>query len=510
MTVRMLQRRGTAAQWNGVGGTVVLQSGEVGVNTTDNSFKIGDGSSVWTDLEYHYPDNLNELKYLQLAGGNSVTGNQVITGNVDINGLLKVTLDVDLDSDLAVAGSLSALDITTGAISSEEINVNGNKIVGLANPESNTDAVNKSYVDNAIAGLAWKEAAHLFANSNVSLTGTTGTLVIDGHAPLVAADNNVYRIILNAQSTATQNGIYVYTDNGTSYQLVRSADALTADQLHGASIYVQEGTAYGTSSWVQSNYNADTFDELVWVQFSGAALINDGAGLLKSGNTLSVIGTENRITVTPDNVDIASNYVGQTSIITVGNIETGTWSANTIAINKGGTGATTASNARSNLGLTSIATANFGTTAGTVAEGDHNHDNRYYTETETDNLLSAKATTGSSSNVSFGIVTANNYNVPVSAEASNTIALNFSGGTGLHTRTANGDITITALNYTAGATKTLFITSDSSSRSLTFPSSWIWVGSKPTSIAASKTGVLTVTSLGTAEANAVASWVAQV
>ena len=34
-------------------------------------------------------------------------------------------------------------------------------------------------------------------------------------------------------------------------------------------------------------------------------------------------------------------YVGQTSITTLGTISTGTWNATTIAVNKGGTGATT-------------------------------------------------------------------------------------------------------------------------------------------------------------------------
>ena len=40
-------------------------------------------------------------------------------------------------------------------------------------------------------------------------------------------------------------------------------------------------------------------------------------------------------------MDIASTYVGQTSINTLGTIGTGTWNATTIAVNKGGTGATT-------------------------------------------------------------------------------------------------------------------------------------------------------------------------
>lgn len=504
MTVRMLQRRGTASQWNSVGGTVVLQPGEVGVNTTDNSFKIGDGESVWTDLEYHYPDDINELKYVQLAGGNTIQDAQVFSGTVDINGLLSITADIDIDADLTISGVLS----------SRQINVNNNKIVGLADPVSNTDAVNKGYVDNAIAGLAWKEAVHLIAHgtgNNVALTGNTNTLVIDGHPALVQADSGIYRILLTAQTTASENGIYVYNDNGTTYTLTRSSDADSPAELTGSSVYVQEGTAYGTSSWVQSNYNIDSFDDQVWVQFSGAALINDGAGLLKNGNTLSVIGTADRITVTPDNVDIASNYVGQTSITTLGTITSGQWNAEKISIEKGGTGATTAADARTNLGLTSVATASYGTTSGTVAEGNHTHNDIYYTKILTDEILSGYVHTASSSTIS-GTLTANNYNIPVSAETSNTIDMNFSAGTGLHTRTVSGNIVITGSQYAAGTIKTLIIRNTDVSpveRTLTFPSGWVFLGTKPASIPANKVGVLTVTCTGSVEGTCVAGWAVQ-
>jgi hypothetical protein len=77
-----------------------------------------------------------------------------------------------------------------------------------------------------------------------------------------------------------------------------------------------------------------------------------GTGLTKDGNTLDVVGTADRITVNADSVDIASTYAGQTSIDTVGTLTTGTWEADTVAVEYGGTGATTAAGARTNLGAT--------------------------------------------------------------------------------------------------------------------------------------------------------------
>jgi hypothetical protein len=239
-----------------------------------------------------------------------------------------------------------------------DVSLNSHKITNLAAPTTGTDAANKQYVDDAVAGLTWKASVNLLAHTNVPLTGSTETLVIDGHAALDQTDSGLYRLLLVGQSTASQNGIYLYTDNGTAYTLTRPTDADTPAELIGASVFVTEGTAYGTSSWVQSNHYLSSFSNQVWVQFNGAAQITAGDGLTKDGNTLAVGGTTDRITVGVDSVDIASTYVGQTSITTVGTVTTGTWDATTIAITAGGTGAENAADARTNLGATTKYTVN--------------------------------------------------------------------------------------------------------------------------------------------------------
>ena len=63
-----------------------------------------------------------------------------------------------------------------------------------------------------------------------------------------------------------------------------------------------------------------------------------GAGLTLTSGVLDIGGTSNRITINSDSIDIASTYVGQTSITTLGTITTGTWNGSTIAANRGGTG----------------------------------------------------------------------------------------------------------------------------------------------------------------------------
>ena len=286
---------------------------------------------------------------------------EVQVDNININGNTIGATDTNGNINLAPTG--------TGVV-----DVTDSRIVGVATPVNPTDAANKAYVDNAVTGLSFKQAANLMSNVNVALTGSTATLVIDGHSALTQAHGDGYRILLTGQTTGSENGLYLYSDNGTTYTLARTADADAYAELVGASVYIMEGVTYGKTGWVQTNHYLSSFSGQVWTQFSGAGAYVAGAGLTLTGTTfdvgagngisvtdnavsiadsvagngltftagvINVVGTANRISVTADAIDIASTYAGQASITTLGTITTGTWSANTIAATKGGTGLTT-------------------------------------------------------------------------------------------------------------------------------------------------------------------------
>lgn len=286
---------------------------------------------------------------------------EVQVDNININGNTIGATDTNGNINLAPTG--------TGVV-----DVTDSRIVGVATPVNPADAANKAYVDNAVTGLSFKQAANLMSNVNVALTGSTATLVIDGHSALTQAHGDGYRILLTGQTTGSENGLYLYSDNGTTYTLARTADADAYAELVGASVYIMEGVTYGKTGWVQTNHYLSSFSGQVWTQFSGAGAYVAGAGLTLTGTTfdvgagngisvtdnavsiadsvagngltftagvINVVGTANRISVTADAIDIASTYAGQASITTLGTITTGTWSANTIAATKGGTGLTT-------------------------------------------------------------------------------------------------------------------------------------------------------------------------
>lgn len=75
----------------------------------------------------------------------------------------------------------------------------------------------------------------------------------------------------------------------------------------------------------------------------------------------------------------------------------------------------------------------------------------------------------------------------------------------------DGNITFGAQRHAPGKSIAVRIRnlSGTLSRSMVFPNSWIFLGTKPTSVAPSRTGVLSITSFGTSDGDVIAVWAAQ-
>ena len=301
-----------------------------------------------------------------VAGYDGVTAGVISGGThalsltiTEDNGQITVTPNL---ADTSNAGLLSntfwqmLTDATDAATASKLAKRDGNGNISVATPTADGHATTKAYVDAARSGLDVKQSVRLASVAPVAIaTALEAGDVIDG-VTLVAGD----RVLLKDQSTASENGIYVAVASGAGVAS-RATDADTsAEVTTGMFTFVSEGTVNADNGFVLTTNDAITLGTtgLTFVQFSGAGQITAGAGLTKSGNTLDVVGTAARITVNADSVDIASTYLGQSSITTLGTITTGIWNGTDVAVADGGSGASDAAGARTNLGIaTSVGTA---------------------------------------------------------------------------------------------------------------------------------------------------------
>lgn len=332
-------------------------------NSTEDTIKVYTGSA-WRKM----------IHSVAAAG----THTDAITIS-ESNGSVSITLN------LADADSAGLLSTTFYALLNNATSSNTNSTLALrdsngrlqvSSPSADLDAANKAYVDGARSGLDVKASVKFATNtalaaytysSGVITASADGALSVDGLTPV--AGNRI--LVKNeTSSNAPYNGIYEVTDTGdvdSPFVLTRTSDANdNAEVTPGMFTFVEQGNTWADSGWILTTDGTVNIGStnLTFVQFSSAGQSIAGNGLTKTGNTIDVVGTADRITANADSVDIASTYVGQTSITTLGTITTGTWNGVDIAIADGGTSSSTAAGARTNLADT---TAGFTTSTPVLA-----------------------------------------------------------------------------------------------------------------------------------------------
>jgi hypothetical protein len=236
MATRMQQRRGTAAQWTAA--NPVLAAGEIGFETDTSKFKMGNGSSTWSALEYFAnaselaalvngaPGLLDTLDELAQAVGDDpqfyLTIGQTVTNHTNASTMVHGIADTS-----ALATLTDVNNAATGAASD------------LSDHTSATTTVHGIADTSLLATTADVQAAESAASSALgahealtqSVHGIADTSLLATTADVQAAESSAASA-LGAHEALTENvhGIVNTADLATLSDLTDAISGATVDQ----------------------------------------------------------------------------------------------------------------------------------------------------------------------------------------------------------------------------------------------------------------------------------------
>lgn len=302
--------------------------------------------------------NVNNVASIDATGNMTLGASAVFTVDATTGNVYALG-DAVIDGDISVGGTggtpVLATDYAndTATFTAVDVVFTGTIHAGGAVYSNSKELATREYVDAVKTGLDVKDSVRAATTANITLSNTTTS--VDG-VTLANGD----RVLVKNQTTAAQNGIYVVNTSG-SWSRATDADA-NAEVTAGLFTFVEEGNTNADSGWVLTTDGTITVGStaLAFAQFSGTGSITDGRALSKTGSTINVDVDDvndpddnlNSGTISvnaSDELQISTRYVGQESITTLGQITTGVWLGTDIAISAGGTGASDAATARSNL-----------------------------------------------------------------------------------------------------------------------------------------------------------------
>jgi len=337
---------------NATGGTVTLLNGNtLRALKSGSNVSITEASNVIT-ISASYEDT-------------ATAADDILDGS-NVGTQIKYTPYTSDQSASATAKFYTAAITPTGT---SRLNVSANfyatsmyasKFNDLAITSAATSTLDMSKASLTVGTAAGTGTVTLASDGTAARTLTLGgSVTLSGSGELDLTANASFIKALTVGASTTYTGAVTLTSGGSGDTIIRGPSGGTAVLVAGTMVPDSRTITVSTGNGVTGGGAAQALSgNTSWtLGLTGQALAlhnlassgmiaRTGAGTVAAR---TITGTAARISVTNGDgvsgnptIDIASTYVGQTSITTVGTIATGTWSATEIAVGKGGTGLTAA------------------------------------------------------------------------------------------------------------------------------------------------------------------------
>lgn len=155
------------------------------------------------------------------------------------------------------------------------------KIVHVADGSASDDAATWGQVQNLLAGLSWKLDCRAASTANVTISSPGAS--IDG---VTLSTND--RVLLKNQTTASENGVYVF--NGSSSAMTRATDMDASAEFNNATVSVLDGTVNAQTSWTCATKNPTVGStSITFGAFAAGTSYSAGNGISIASNTITAV-----------------------------------------------------------------------------------------------------------------------------------------------------------------------------------------------------------------------------
>ena len=278
-----------------------IVNADINASAAIDATKIHDGTI--SNTEFGYLNGVSSNIQTQLDAKGASNANLTAIGNL-------ATTDGNFivgsgSTWVAETGSTARASLGLGTISTQAANsvaITGGTITGLGAPSSGSDAANKTYVDDLVAGLKTRIITRVATTANINLSNALENGdTLDG-ITLATGD----KILVKDQTDATENGIYDVVASGAA---TRNTDYDTVAELAGQLVIVQEGSTNADKIFLCTTDNSGSIGS-VNIVFTIVQPSNVGDVTLNGVQTLT-----NKTLTSPVISDIVSVSNGNISVL---------------------------------------------------------------------------------------------------------------------------------------------------------------------------------------------------